>query len=168
MNLIKSHPLYYLLPTIYPSLYALHTLTEQNVVDSDSGQQVVAAPLLQLSAENTSRYGIFLMDCGLSMYIWVSSDAPPQLLSKIFGVNNFEAIPEDMSSLPVQDNESSKIVRMLIKQIRISRQHFVSLLVIRERGPKRLLFVDRLLDGKTEDGTSYYEFLSHINRQLGK
>ena len=30
------------------------------------------------------------------MYIWVSSDAPPQLISKIFGVDHFEAIPEDM------------------------------------------------------------------------
>ena len=38
----------------------------------------------------------------------------------------------------------------------------------RERGHKRLLFVDRLLDGKTDDGTSYYEFVSHILRQLGK
>ena len=38
----------------------------------------------------------------------------------------------------------------------------------RERGPKRLLFLDGLLDGKTEDGTSYYEFISHILRQIGK
>ena len=29
MNLIKSSPLYYLMPSIYPSLYALHALTEQ-------------------------------------------------------------------------------------------------------------------------------------------
>ena len=44
----------------------------------------------------------------------------------------------------------------------------VCTLQYRERGPDRLLFVDRLLDGKTEDGTSYYEFLSHTNRQLVK
>lgn len=29
MNMMKSHPLYYLMPTIYPLLYALHTLTEE-------------------------------------------------------------------------------------------------------------------------------------------
>ena len=44
----------------------------------------------------------------------------------------------------------------------------VSVCLYRERGHKRLLFVDKLLDGKTEDGTSYYEFISHILRQLGK
>ncbi|CAI8053134.1 Protein transport protein Sec24A [Geodia barretti] len=64
MNLIKSTPLSYLMPTIYPSLYALHSLTEQNVVETETGETVVQAPLLQLSPENTSRYGIFLMDCG--------------------------------------------------------------------------------------------------------
>ena len=30
------------------------------------------------------------------MYIWVSSDAPPQLIKKILGVDHFDAIPEDM------------------------------------------------------------------------
>ena len=48
----------------YGSLYIYYYVL-QNIVESDSGQQVVAAPLLQLSAENTSRYGIFLMDCGM-------------------------------------------------------------------------------------------------------
>ncbi|CAI8053137.1 Protein transport protein Sec24B [Geodia barretti] len=168
MNLIKSTPLSYLMPTIYPSLYALHSLTEQNVVETETGETVVQAPLLQLSPENTSRYGIFLMDCGHSMYIWVSSDAPDALVSKILGVTNFEAIPEDMTTIPVQDNESSRVVHMLLKQISLSRQHHVSLIVIRERSQKRLLFVERLLDGKTDNGTSYYEFISHILRQLGK
>jgi len=38
----------------------------------------------------------------------------------------------------------------------------------REDGPHRLLFIEKLVDDRTEVGTSYYELLSHIARQLNK
>ena len=38
----------------------------------------------------------------------------------------------------------------------------------REDGPHRLLFIDKMIDDRTEYGTSYYEFLTHISRQLSK
>lgn len=41
-------------------------------------------------------------------------------------------------------------------------------LLLREDGPHRLLFIERLIEDRTEFGTSYYEFLTHINRQLSK
>ena len=39
---------------------------------------------------------------------------------------------------------------------------------IREDGSQRRLFVNKLLEDKTEDGTSYYELLSHVARQINK
>ena len=41
-------------------------------------------------------------------------------------------------------------------------------LLFREDGPHRPLFIERLVEDRTEFGTSYYEFLTHINRQLSK
>ena len=38
----------------------------------------------------------------------------------------------------------------------------------REDGPHRLVFIERLVDDHTELGTSYYELLTHIARQLNK
>ena len=38
----------------------------------------------------------------------------------------------------------------------------------REDGPHRLLFINNLIEDKTEDGTSYYEFVSHIAKQITK
>ena len=48
------------------------------------------------------------------------------------------------------------------------RMYYANLFATREGGPQRLQFLEKLFDGKTEDGTSYFEFISHINRQLGK
>ena len=66
----------------YPKLYALHTLSDkvsyiyfiiylfiylfiylQDTVDYD-GEELLAPPILQLSAEKLTRYGVFLMDYG--------------------------------------------------------------------------------------------------------
>ena len=37
----------------------------QDIVEQDNGTQKVAPPILQLSAEKMTRYGIFLMDYGM-------------------------------------------------------------------------------------------------------
>ena len=46
-------------------LYILVLLILQDVVEHEDGKEVVSPPLLQLSAEKVSRYGIFLMEYGL-------------------------------------------------------------------------------------------------------
>lgn len=45
--------------------YFLHVHVLQDVVEREDGKEVVSPPLLQLSAERVSRYGIFLMEYGL-------------------------------------------------------------------------------------------------------
>jgi len=140
----------------------------QDIVEHEDGREVVSPPVQQLSAEKLTRYGIFLMDYGRGLYIWVSKNAPDELIQKILGVQHFGAIPEIMTSLPTEDNNISTLVRRFVKQIRTSRQHFMPLQVIREDGPHRLLFIENLVEDRTDFGTSYYEFLTHINRQLSK
>ena len=44
-------------------VYVLHIL--QDVVEHEDGKEVVSPPILQLSAEKVSRYGIYLMEYGL-------------------------------------------------------------------------------------------------------
>ena len=67
------------------------------------------------------------LDLLQSMYIWVSSDAPPQLLSKIFGVNNFEAIPEDMVviTLPLSITPSPHLLILLSPSSLLSSLSFL-------------------------------------------
>lgn len=46
-------------------VYILLLRILQDVVELEDGKEVVSPPLLQLSAEKVSRYGIFLMEYGL-------------------------------------------------------------------------------------------------------
>ena len=72
MNLIKVLPLDYLIAYIYPRLYALHSLTDANLEDVGDGKEVVAAPLMHLSAEKLTRYGVYLMDYGTVSHVLVN------------------------------------------------------------------------------------------------
>lgn len=84
------------------------------MTDKD-GVDEVTPPILQLSAEKLTRFGVFLMDYGLvsdshlsisltlslsqGIYIWVSKEVPQDIVKDIFGVPHFGAIPEYMVSL---------------------------------------------------------------------
>ncbi|XP_064387627.1 protein transport protein Sec24A-like isoform X2 [Halichondria panicea] len=168
MNLIKTLPLDYLSCTIYPRLYALHTLSEQDVKSSEDGKQLIAPPILKLSAEKVTRYGMFLMDYGMGIYIWVCKECPVEVIQAVLGVPHYGAIPESIIELPTEENEFSELVRKFVRQIRVSRQHFMPLQIIREDGPHRLAFIGKLIEDRTEFGTAYFELLQHLKSQLGK
>ena len=168
LNDFKSMPLDCFMAYIYPRLYGLHTLTEQNIKEDDDGNETLSVPRLALSAEKLTRYGLYLMEYGLGMFIWVSKDSPQELIQNVLGVPHFGGIVEDMTALPSLDNGVSNVVNMLISQIKKSRQHFMPLLVIREDGPNRLQFINKLVEDRTDYGTTYFEFISHLQRQLSK
>ena len=75
MNLMKVLPLDYLIAYIYPRLYSLHSLSEKDLEDIGDGKEVVSAPLMHLSAEKLSRYGVYLMDYGTVSHMLVTLDA---------------------------------------------------------------------------------------------
>lgn len=53
---MKSLPLSYLIQDIYPDLYPIHALTDENGLSTESGRIVPQPPRLQLSAEKYVSY----------------------------------------------------------------------------------------------------------------
>lgn len=51
-------------------------------------------PVLQLSSANIDRNGIYLLDAGNTMYIYVGSAINPQLCNDLLGYPNFAAVRE--------------------------------------------------------------------------
>ena len=47
---------------------------------------------LPLSSERLVRHGLFLIDDGQSMFLWVGQDAVPQLIMDVFDLPSFEAL----------------------------------------------------------------------------
>lgn len=83
---MKTMSIYYMMLQIYPNLYPLHTLDQK-------GQD---PPLLQLSYEKIDRHGVYLLDTGDFIYIYVGQAVSEQLCRNVFDVQHFTSINADI------------------------------------------------------------------------
>ena len=57
------------------------------------GENGVIMPIpLPLSSERLERHGLFLIEDGQIMFLWVGRDAVPQLMMDVFNLSNYEAL----------------------------------------------------------------------------
>ncbi|XP_068702636.1 protein transport protein Sec24A-like [Montipora foliosa] len=167
MQQLKVMPLNLAMLSIYPKMYPIHDLSDEGAVQTKSGL-VAKPPIFHLSGEKLSRKGIFLMDTGHAFYVWVGRDAPIDVIQPLFGVANFTSIPDNLGSLPVLENPLSERVRTFIDYLQLQRTCHANIYVIREDSRMRMLFLQNLVDDRSESVMSYYEFLVHLQKQISK
>ncbi|XP_077505314.1 protein transport protein Sec24AB isoform X2 [Amblyomma americanum] len=168
MEQMKTMPLTYLMTYIYPALYPLHALDDQDALELDDGTLVCQPPRLQLSFENIDRHGCYALDTVDRLYLYVGRALSDHFCMNVLGVPNFLAIPEDMTELPQLATEESERVRNFLSWTQSRRPFYSPLRVIREDSKDRHLFVQHMVDDRTDSALSYYEFLQHLKQQLSK
>jgi len=50
-------------------------------------------PLLPLSSERLVRHGLFLIEDGQTMFLWIGRDAVPQLVMDVFELPSYDQLP---------------------------------------------------------------------------
>jgi protein transport protein SEC24 len=55
-------------------------------------QGVVLPPALPLTSERLERHGLFLIEDGQTIFLWVGRDAVPQLVQDVFDLPNYESL----------------------------------------------------------------------------
>ncbi|CAD5220590.1 unnamed protein product [Bursaphelenchus okinawaensis] len=152
--LLKNSSLELILNEMYPVLYPIHELSE-----------AVEVPRLGLSYERIQKDGVYLMDAGRIVIIYVTVRTRPEVLTSLFNVSSFGQLDENQP-FEVLPNDHSKRVHDLIKALNLKRCHYSPVLVCREDGERRLLFTQRLVEDRTENAHSYVEFVQHITREV--
>ena len=61
-------------------------------------------PVLQLSSGNMDRHGVYLMDRGSAIYLWVGAAVNDTFCQDVFDVPNFTAIQDGMVSVYIVCN----------------------------------------------------------------
>ncbi|XP_064458307.1 protein transport protein Sec24A-like isoform X2 [Ornithodoros turicata] len=168
MEQMKTMPLSYLMTYIYPAMYPVHMLNDQNAIQAEDGTLIPQPPRLQLTFEKVDRHGCYLLDTVDRMYLYVGRAVSDHFCMNVLGVPQFAAIPEDMMELPELDTPESELVRSFVLWVLSQRPYYSPLRVIREDSKERHLFVQHLVDDRTESALSYYEFLQHLKQQLSK
>uniref|UniRef100_A0A8C1NN37 SEC24 homolog C, COPII coat complex component n=1 Tax=Cyprinus carpio TaxID=7962 RepID=A0A8C1NN37_CYPCA len=152
MDVSESHVFF------YPRLLPLQKL------DVESISVPVA---VRDSEERLSRGGVYLLENGLNIFLWVGVNAQQELLQNIFGTPAFGQIDPNMTSLPALDNPFSKRLREIIESVRAQRSRYMKLMVVKQEDKLELIFKHFLVEDKSNNGgASYVDFLCHMHKEI--
>ncbi|XP_078055458.1 protein transport protein Sec24C-like isoform X1 [Mustelus asterias] len=142
----------------YPRLLPVHKM------DVDSDDFPVA---IRCSEERLSKGGIYLLENGLNLFIWVGMNTQHDLIQSIFNVQSFGQIDSAMSALPLLDNPYSKKLRSMVDMIRAQRPRFMKLMIVKQDDKMEVLFKHFLMEDKSASGgASYVDFLCHMHKEI--
>ncbi|XP_017293728.1 protein transport protein Sec24C isoform X1 [Kryptolebias marmoratus] len=119
------------------------------------------------SEERLSKGGVYLMETGLHLFLWVGASVQQELLLNIFGTQSFSQIDSSMTSLPVLNNPFSQRLREIIDSFRAQRSRYMKLMVVKQEDRTELIFKHFLVEDKSASGgASYVDFLCHMHKEI--
>ncbi|XP_039991896.1 protein transport protein Sec24C isoform X1 [Xiphias gladius] len=150
MDVAETHVFFY--PRLLP------------LVKLESGSLPVA---VRDSEERLSKGGVYLLETGLHLFLWVGASAQQELLLNIFGTPSFSQIDPGMTSVPVLDNPFSQRLREIIDSFRAQRSRYMKLMVVKQEDRAELIFRHFLVEDKSASGgASYVDFLCHMHKEI--
>ncbi|EKM77335.1 hypothetical protein AGABI1DRAFT_43626 [Agaricus bisporus var. burnettii JB137-S8] len=166
--MLTSLPSQLLIPYIYPVFYSLHDMPPEAGTVGESG--VIMPPPLPLSSERLQRYGLFLIEDGQTIFLWVGRDAVPQLIMDVFDLPSYDVLRGGKITLPVLENPFSQRVNAVIQKTREMRRgvYYPHLYVVKEDGEPalRLWALSALIHDRADMLPSYQMFLTSLKEKV--
>ncbi|KAG6439395.1 hypothetical protein O3G_MSEX000736 [Manduca sexta] len=97
----------------YPRLLPLHPLAD--------APDAAPAPL-RASVDRMNDHGVYLLENGVHMLLWVGSAAPAQFTADVFGVSSPQQLDPQVCELPDRHNATSQAVRAILHDAREKRR----------------------------------------------
>ncbi|KAI9193751.1 uncharacterized protein BJ171DRAFT_429315, partial [Polychytrium aggregatum] len=158
---------------IHPRFWALHVLDEKTGLPDEVGR-IQFPPVLNLSSEKLERHGVYLLENGLDIFIWVGRAVSPELCQLLFGKASYESLPNGKITLPELPNDFSKRINNMVAHIRNYRllmmTSYPHLYLVKEDGDPglRMWFLSQLIEDRIDQSPSYPQFLGTLREQLAK
>ncbi|KAJ3529818.1 hypothetical protein NMY22_g8837 [Coprinellus aureogranulatus] len=166
--LLTSLPSQLLIPYLYPSFYSLHNMPPEAGEIGEHG--VILPPPLPLTSERLERHGLYLIEDGQTMFLWVGRDAVPQLVMDVFDLPNYETLRGGKTTLRVLGNPFSERVNAIVQKIREMRRgpYYPHLYIVKEDGepPLRLWALSLLIQDRADVLPSYQQFISTLKEKV--
>jgi protein transport protein SEC24 len=151
---------------MYPRMFPLHSLARDDGEVDESTGRVTLPTQLPCSAEQMTQDGVFLLEDGESMIMWIGTGTTPETLYDLFGVQsvaqlNLEAAEKALGQLSSPRNQKTG---RIIAQLRTDRSPtYMNLLVVPHEHPYSGRFFQNLVEDRTVGlQMNYTEFLQRI------
>jgi len=154
-----------LMSLLYPKIYNLTNLAE--ISEPDTSGNIKLPSRARAYEKSIETNGIYLLENGQQMILWIGHSVPEQYIKDIFNVDSIDKVDSRMHLLPILDNPNSKKIRAILAKIQSQSKIFLELKIIRNQ-------IDSLMDIRfnnslVEDKTtymSYVEYLCYIHRHI--
>lgn len=163
---------------VYPRLYSLHDMEPDTGVASDgweddiptAGPTRVKLPvILNLTCERFSSDGIFLLENGVEMFMWIGKNVSSALLGALFGVSSLEGVDTRTLALQEQSSDYSSRLAAVLAALRCDKEVYMQLHFIREGdGHAEAYFARYLVEDRAHfvgGALSYTEYHALVTRQ---
>ncbi|KAG9029729.1 COPII subunit [Tulasnella sp. JGI-2019a] len=167
-TLLTTLPSQMLIPYIYPTFYSLHNMPPECGTIGDYG--VILPPPLPLTSERLERHGLYLIEDGQTIFIWVGRDAVPQLVMDVFDLPGYDALRGGKYTMLLLDNNFSQRINAVISKTREMRRgpYWPHIYVVKEDGEPalRLWALSSLIQDRSEQTPSYPQYLSQLKEKV--
>jgi len=150
----------------YPRLMALHNMSG-NVGEQDENGRVVLPDVLNLTKDVLTQDGIYLLEDGEAILIWIGRAADTNILQAVFGNGNIDEldVTQAEATIGTAGDPMSNKVGMILQQVRTERPvPYMQLHIMKSGdGQKEIRFFAALIEDRTVSMQStYQEFLQRM------
>ncbi|KAK3546476.1 hypothetical protein QTP70_026325 [Hemibagrus guttatus] len=143
---------------LYPQLIPVHSMD----VASD-----LIPSAVRCSEERLSDTGIFFLENGQSMFLWLGQACPPDLIQHLFNVPSMAHLSSDTTTLTELDNAHSRKLHSIICAISQQRCNSMKMVIVKQKDRSEMHFRQLLVEDKgLYGGNSYLEFLCSVHREI--
>ncbi|KAI0237798.1 Protein transport protein Sec24C [Lamellibrachia satsuma] len=158
MHLVNAMPVTDSACFFYPRLLPLH--------DVDVNSEALPTAL-RCSYERINDVGVYLLENGLVMYLWIGINVSHDWLQGVFGVQSAAQVDIDKTTLQHLDNPLSRRICNIIEKVRSERHRYLKLTIVRQRDKLEPLFQQYLMEDRSANGSvSYVDYLCHIHKEI--
>ena len=168
--LLTTLPAQSLVPYIHPRFYSLHNMPPEAGTIGEHG--VILPPSLNLTSERLERHGLFLIEDGQTMFLWVGHEAVPRLVQDVFDLNSYADLQGGKFTLPELDNPFSQRVNAIVAKTRELRRgvYRPHLYVVKSDAEPALRSwaLSLLVEDRMDRMSSYAQWLTTVKNKVSE
>uniref|UniRef100_A0A7S4UIX6 Uncharacterized protein n=1 Tax=Alexandrium monilatum TaxID=311494 RepID=A0A7S4UIX6_9DINO len=149
----------------YPRMMALHNMPDGCGVPDEHGS-VTLPEMLNLTSESMTQDGVYLLEDGDTMYVWIGRAVDTAFVQAVFGASSFDQLDGNAAAgvIGTRGDPLSSKIGHIIRQVRLERPlPYMTLSVIRTGDPIEGRFFASLIEDRTTGlQSTYAEFLTRM------